>query len=333
MILLAATWHIDYMGAAGTPPRKVHMMYLLNVCGTDNMVNLIGSIVGTGVATMVLLLALFYMAAQFFRKPEYEAFVSIEVHQLIASLIIFALIFGTSCFADEMVKSIVGGGKDAFDVGASYLQYITNDIALSAVEKLQGLLLLSQWASSMSMRFGASVWGVAIPIFPAFAVIERTVEFLLMLITPFLSSLIVQQVGLQVIRGTMLPFVLPMGVVLRIFPPTRDAGSFLISTAIAFQIVFPFTYVMHDKLVREVLIPAAYSDQKTFDKALQDHNSPNLASYIGEYGLFDIDNMFFKPLLGISFLLLQALFLPALSITLTVAFIKGFNKFITQKMG
>ena len=308
-------------------------MYLLNVCGTDNMVNLVGSIVGTGVATMVLLLVLFYMAAQFFKKPEYEAFVSIEVYQLMASLIIFIAIFGASCFADELVKSVVGGGRDAFDVGTSYLQYITNDIALAAVEKLQALLLLSQWASSVTMRFGASVWGVSIPVFPAFTVIERTVEFLLMLISPFMSSLIVQQVGLQVIRGTMLPFVLPMGVVLRIFPPTRDAGSFFISTAIAFQIVFPFTYVMHDKIVKDILIPAAYADQATFAKTLAAYNTPNLVSYVSEYGLFDIDNMFFRPLLGVSFLLLQAIFLPALSMILTVAFIKGFNKFITQKMG
>ena len=308
-------------------------MYLLEVCGTDNMVNLMGSIVGTGVATMVLLLVLFYMAAQFFKKPEYEAFVSIEVYQLMVSLIIFLSIFGTSCFADEIVKSVVGGGRDAFGVGTSYLQYVTNDIALSSVEKLQTLLLLSQWGSSVTMRFGASVWGVSIPVFPAFAVIERTVEFLLMLVSPFMSSLIVQQVGLQIIRGAMMPFVLPMGVVLRIFPPTRDAGSFFISTAIAFQIVFPFTYVMHDAIVKKVLIPAAYADQATFDQTLRAYNTPSLVSYISEYGLFDIDDMFFRPLLGLSFLLLQAVFLPAISITLTVAFIKGFNKFITQKMG
>jgi len=311
---------------------RVHSMYLL-ICRTENMVGLMGSIVGTGVATMALLLVLFYMAAQFFKKPEYEAFVSIEVYQLVVSLLIFTLIFGTSCFADEVVKSIIGSGQDAFGIGTSYLQYLSNSIALGAIEKLQALLILSQWANSVTMRFGASVWGVAIPVFPAFAVIERTMEFLLMLLSPFMSSLIVQQVGLQVIDGTMMPFVLPMGVVLRIFPPTRDAGSFFISTAIAFQIIFPFTYVMHDEIVRKVLIPAAYQDQKTFDKAMIAYNAPHVASYISEYGLFRADNMLFHPLLGISFLLLQAIFLPALSITFTVAFIKGFNKFITQKLG
>ena len=294
------------------------------------MVPMLTPIVGTAVATMVLLLALFYMSAQFFRKPEYEAFVSIELYQLIISVLIFATIFASTCAVDGMVQKLTGSGQDAFGVGQTYLQYITNDISLEAVKKLQALVLFAQWTSSVTMRFGASVWGVVFPAFPSFVVIERALEFLLMLLTPFTSSLIVQQVGLQVIRGTMLPFVLPMGVVLRVFPPTRDAGSFLISTALGFHVIFPFTYVMHDNIVRSVLIPDAYSNF-----AVQDPNAgfPGVAAYTSEYGLFNVREMFFHPLLGVSFLLLQAIFLPAFSITLTVAFIKGFNKFITQKFG
>jgi len=308
-------------------------MYLLEVCGTDNMVGLIAAMVGTGAATMILLLALFYMAAQFFKKPEYEAFVTIETYQLAISLLIFALIFGTACFASDMSKAFVGGGYDAFGIANNYMQYIWKDIALDSVEKFQALALLSQWASSVTMRFGASVWGVSIPVFPAMAVVERTIEFLLMLVSPFTASIIVQQVILQVIKGTMLPFVLPMGVVLRMFPPTRDAGAFFISTALAFQVIFPFTYVMHAQIVRGILIPDAYGSSVTYNSVMAGNGSGYLVDYISDYGIFNIQNMLWYPLLGISFLLLQAVFLPALSITLTVAFIKGFNKFMTQKLG
>jgi len=311
-------------------------MYLLDVCGTDNMVGLMGTMVGTGAATMILLLALFYMASQFFKKPEYEAFVSIEIYQLAISLLIFALIFGTSCFAYGMSSAFVGGGYSSFDVANTYLQYIWKDIALDSVEKLQALAVLTQWASSVTMRFGASVWGIMIPVFPAMTVVERTVEFLLMLITPFTASIIVQQVGLQIIKGTMLPFVLPMGVVLRMFPPTRDAGAFFISTALAFQVVFPFTYVMHASIVRDILIPAAYNNPVTFTSVMtgpHGYGNGYLVSFISDYGIFDIENMLWRPLIGVSFVLLQAIFLPALSITITVAFIKSFNKFITQKFG
>ncbi len=139
---------------------------------------------------------------------------------------------------------------------------------------------------------------------------------------------------LQVIKGTMMPFVLPMGVVLRMFPPTRDAGAFFISAAIAFQVVFPFTYVMHKEIVQGVLIKAAYSSTVNYDSVMAAQaDSKYLVEYIGDHGIFNIQGMFWYPLIGVSFLLLQAIFLPALSMILTVAFIKGFNKFITQKFG
>ena len=302
-------------------------MYLLAL-PSDAATSLLAPMVGTAAATMVLLLALFYMAAQFFKKPEYEAFVSIELYQLAVSLIIFSAIFIAAFAANDIAALYVGNNQDSFQVAGSYLQYMSNDIALAAVEKLQALAMLSQWASSITMRFGASVWGVTLPAFPAMVVVERTVEFLLILISPFTASLMVQQIGLQVIAGTMLPFALPMGAVLRIFPPTRDAGAFLMAAALGFGVIFPFTYVMHSNIVRGILVPEEYNDTDTYIAALNNYNAGDVASYISDYGLFNPWNMFWHPLLGLSFLLLQSIFLPALSISITVAFIKSFNKFI-----
>jgi hypothetical protein len=296
----------------------------------DSTIGLLGTMMGTAVATFILLLALFYMAAQFFRKPEYEAFVSIELYQLAVSLILFASIFLSACFSERIIESFVGGGQDAFAVAGSYLQYISHDISLASVEKLQALALLAQWASSVTLRFGASVWGVTIPAFPSLVVIERTVEFIIMVVSPFTASLMVQQIGLQVIYGTMIPFVLPMGTVLRMFPPTRDAGAFLMSTSLAFGLIFPFTYVMHSAIVRGILIPAAYNDTDQYRAAMDRYNAGTVADYITDHGLFNPWNMFWRPMVGISFLLLQSIFLPALSISLAVAFIKSFNKFISR---
>jgi hypothetical protein len=313
-------------------------MYLLStICTSPEVIGLIGSMVGTAMATMVVLLALFYMAAQFFRKPEYEAFVSLELYQLAVSAILLTSVFAASCLAEEisssMSSSLFGPGKDSFDVGGEYMQFIANDVALQAIKKLQGLLFLSQWAGSITIRFGASVWGVIMPAFPVFVVIERVVEFLLLLISPFTASLTVQQIGLQVIKGTMLPFVLPIGVVLRVFPPTRDAGTFLISTALGFQIIFPFSYVMHAQIVKGTLIPNAYANEKSISDFMKSNGFGAVSALVSENGLFDVSSMLFSPFLSLSFLLLQAIFLPALSMVLTVAFIKGFNKFMSQKLG
>jgi len=157
------------------------------------------------------------------------------------------------------------------------------------------------------------------------------VDFLLLLIVPFASSLMVQIMGLEIIRAVMLPFVLPAGVVLRIFPPTRDAGAYLIAVAIGFQVVFPFTYVMHKHIVQDMMLPGtSLISINTLSQSLTD---PNILLSIIKGTPFNFEAELFHPIELLSYLLLQALFLPALSITLTIAFIKSFTKFVSQKLG
>jgi hypothetical protein len=288
------------------------------------------SLVGMSLAVMVLVIAIAYMAAQFFRKPEYEAFASVEIYQVFVSAVIFITIFGATCFAAEMAEALAG--KDPYDFGREYLTYLSNEIALKTVIKLQGSLLFSQFMGSWTMRWGPGAWGTVVLAFPSFIVIERVIDFLLLLITPFTASLMVQQTILEALKGTVLPFLLPAAVLLRIFPPTRDASSFLIAAAIGFGIIFPYTYVMHSYIVRWMIaVTFAQAAGTNMEQSLA-AQYPNISADISSFGFFSYYNLLFRPLTSLSFLLLQALFLPALSISLTVAFIKGFSKFISQKL-
>ncbi len=306
------------------------------ICSNPAFIStVITSMLGMAIALMVLVIAIAYMAAQFFRKPEYEAFASIEMYQVLVSAMLFITIFGATCFASELADALAYGGSqpagnDMYDIGREYLTYLTNEIALKTVIKLQGSLLFSQFMGSWTMRWGPGAWGTVVLAFPSFIVIERVIDFLLLLITPFTASLMVQQTILEVLKGTVLPFLLPAAVLLRIFPPTRDASSFLIAASIGFGIVFPYTYVMHSYVVRQ-MITTTFATPTNFEDSLTGQY-PNIAADISNSGFFSYYNLLFSPLLSISYLLLQALFLPALSISLTVAFIKGFSKFISQKL-
>jgi len=286
------------------------------------------SFLGISLAFMVFVIAIAYMSAQLFRKPEYESFASIEIHQLLISALIFITILTATCFSAELVESFAG--RDPYVIGREYLTYITNEVALKTVIGLQGSLLFSQFMGSWTMRWGPSVWGTVVPAFPSFIVIERVLDFLLLLISPFAASLMVQQAILEVLRGTVLPFLLPAAVVLRIYPPTREASSFLIAAAIGFGIVFPYTYVMHSAIVMPLIATSLSGTGPDFNSMMA--GNQNFAAEISESGFLDPNTILFKPLVSLSFLLLQALFLPALSISLTIAFIKGFSKFISQKL-
>ncbi len=290
----------------------------------------ITSIIGVSFMTMVLLLSLFWMAAQFFKRPEYESFVSIETHQLIVSAVLFITVFGAVLFSCEMSVKFAGG--DPFEIATGYLSRISNNYALKAVLSLEATKAFTQYWGSMSFRWGLTVWGIATPAFPSFLMIERVVDFLLMLITPFTASLMTQQLILEMIKGIAVPFILPAGLVLRMYPPTRSAGSFLMATAIGFQIVYPYTYVMHKMVVEKIMTDAELD--KTMgglfdDKQLEGGLWPWA---VFSEGFFDIKAMLFRPIDMTGFLLLQALFLPALSITITVSFIKGMAKFLSQKL-
>jgi len=276
---------------------------------------------------MILIITLTYLAAKILQKADYEGFVSIEIHQLWMSLAIFVAILGSSCLTAQLSETFAGG--DPFDIARNYLGFVTNSIAMPATLKLQGMLLFSQYMGSWTMRWGAGAWGTVINAFPAFILWERVIDFLLLLISPFTASLMVQQSILEIIRATTLPFILPAGVVLRFFPPTRDASAFLLAAALGFGIIFPFTYVIHSNIV-----PKMYEEtMKQGDRCGPVWNT-NTKFYqaITEFGFFSMCWLVGDVLVKLSYLLLQALFLPALSITLTITFIKGVSKFISQKL-
>ena len=308
--------------------------YLLEIWPSQELIwRAVDPIVAISVMLTLLSLAVIYMAAQFFKRPEHEAFVSIELHQVLVSVLIYATLFGATVFSMQMAREFAGG--DPFDISRSYLNYFTQNVASRAVEELYAGLVFTQYMGSLTMRWGPGAWGVILLTHPGFVVIERVIDFLLLLISPFTSSLMVQMALLELIRALAIPFVLPAGVILRLFPPTRDASAFLLAAALGFGLIFPFTYVMHNEIVRLMLDRAAngWTAQHGPEQALRSSGRVSLADYITDNGTFNLWEKFWHPLMLMSFVLLQALFLPALSITLTIAFIKGFSKFIGQKLG
>jgi hypothetical protein len=307
-------------------------MYLLTgtFCSQTGAVwGIVLPMVTVSIALMIFLLSLFYMAAQLFKRPEYEAFTNLEIYQLGVSATILVLVLGFSCFASEISYAFAGG--DPFDIGTQFLNYMVNDALVPSVTTLHSTMLFCQYYGSLSMRWGAGVWGTVVPTFGFFLAVDRAVSFLLMVIIPFTSSLVVQGMLLEVIRAVAIPFVLPAGVVLRVFPPTREAGTFLICAAIGFQVVYPFTYVMHNAVLRPIVKDHLdqYEDAQAASNAFQ--GASNIVKTITA-GAFDPWKMFIHPIRTIALLILQAIFMPALSMTLTISFIKGLSKFMSQKL-
>jgi hypothetical protein len=173
------------------------------------------------------------------------------------------------------------------------------------------------------------------------------------------ASLKAQLLLLQLIQAFVGPLLLPAGIILRFFPPTRDAGAFIIAVAIGFYIVFPLTYVInkvaldqmgfkYDETTRPkallyslcggdlffatiptIAIPAGGG---VFSSGLKQMLAVTLNPLLsqGPLLLFKV-NEFMVIVDSMTVLSLMGFFAPAISMVFTVAFINALTKFIVLR--
>jgi hypothetical protein len=332
------------------------------VCGIEQDIVELFAIV---VTIMAVAVALIYMAAQALRKsqmvqtptgqligrPELEILVSIELYQVFVSVIIWVVVLASAQTMCSVSEGIAGG--DPFEISVGYLNGLTYSHALPTVQRLWNAQVFWQYVGAIRGKIGPGAWGVIFHVFPFAEFLESSIDFLITLITPFISSLLVQVVGLQLIQAVALRFVLPAGILLRVIPFTRDAGSFLIASALAFYIVFPMTYVMHSMVMKDIVEHNVNAIGGGIDPGMDEEVWSDNQDYVDKY----IDGGFgglggaglpiaagsgvlssaWHLLFGGSFdflayIMLQAVFLPALSMTITVTFVKATVSFIGQKL-
>ncbi|OIO20906.1 hypothetical protein COV61_00255 [Candidatus Micrarchaeota archaeon CG11_big_fil_rev_8_21_14_0_20_47_5] len=297
-------------------------------------------IFAVSMALMVFVVAAIYMIAQLVKRPEWEAYARVETHQIFFSALILIMALLIVNMMEDVSKSMLGG-KDYFDVAQEYLDKLVVNLLMPTLMQMEGIVIGSQLLSGISHSYGAgTAWGVRFALFPQFSLFESVFEFVLMVITPFSASIMAQQFGLHIIHSTMIAFVLPAGIILRIFPATRDAGVFLISTAFGFYFVFPLTYVMHYDIMKYIDAKDTGIDFLGVPDApgagdplggIEPAYDPNSSFYKRVFGnSFDLSWML-HPFANLSVIIMQAIFLPGLSMIITNTFIKSMIKFLGQK--
>jgi len=283
------------------------------------------------IALMVFAIACVFMISQVLRRPEWEAYARLELYQVFVSVLIIVFVAIIADFAYTFSYTLAGG--DPFTIAHTYLNNLLFEKSFPSIIKLRWLSMTCQYWGGLYTKYGSSNWGIQFPMFPGLNAIESSIEFLINILSPFTASLMVQQIGLEIIQGLMFPVVMPIGVFLRIFPQTREAGVFLIATALGFAIIFPLTYVMHSVVIAEIerANPATWYSELALDPALTEGTGSvgGTATYFNPYYMVAVP--LFVRLQELSFVIMQGVFLPALSMILTTSFIKLTSKFISQK--
>ena len=221
-----------------------------------------------------------------------------------------------------------------FDASNAYLSQVICLSTTTAIQ-MEGYKIGLQYFSGMKSRHYAGPWGFSYPTYPGFEVIERAVDLVQMFIIPFTSSLYVQMIGLDIIHASAIVVLLPAAVLLRLFPPTREAGGFLMATAFALYFILPFTYLIH-KEVMEPLFSQEFGHAMCGGQEISSVASAAPGElFMGMASRLRPDRVALDLLkfpTMISYIAVQSVFLPAFSMVLVVTFIRTATKFFSQGM-
>ncbi len=292
-------------------------------------------VIALAVLMMFLIVGLAYMAAGFMHKPEWEAWAKTEMYQVVVSCVLAASIItiaDVSCWASWDLS----GGKDAIAVTENFLSRNYEE-SVSLVTWLYRLKAVIDFMAELHIMAATNPLFI-VPMYPGFSAVSQNINVVMGIISILAGNLMVQQIVFELIKQTAFPIFLPLGLVLRVFPVTRDAGSFLIAVAFGLYIIFPLTYVLADEVMRS--LPSERTANILIPVIGGVPGVPAIpAFWLPAPGKLGIINIFGGPL-RLFFILtrnlnfvLAATFFPALNMTITITFIKSLSKALIHHLG
>jgi len=324
---------------------------------------------GAVITNIVFLVAFFilgtYLISRVFKVPEWEAYLNIEFSNLVNSFLIVIFILGLFGVGTVVALGFSDGSYSSPPQAAiSYMQSTVVDSILVAMIDTYKINACTSILSTFSRRIGEFVLTQTYKVFPGLDTFVSITNVLSFTLLSLYSTAKAQVILLYVADALMLPFFLPAGLILRFFPPTRDAGAFLISVAFGFHIVFPATYLINKSILEDIgyrpynaknpeerpafLIQSLCGPFKFGVAGFLFNPGANpifglipggqvigtALSRIVSEGLLNAVSMseFTVIMKHIGNLSLLAVFMPALSMMLTMAFINAMTKFIVAKV-
>lgn len=300
-----------------------------------------------------------YLLSKVFKVPEWEAYLNIELSNLMASFLIVVFVVGLFSVGNA-VAAVYSGGTDITPPTAviSYMRTTVADSVLRGLFDVYQIQACTSILSTFSRRIGEYVLTQTYKVFPGLDTFVSITNVLGIGLVSVYGSISAQITFLYLIDAVIPTFILPAGLILRFFPPTRDAGAFLICLAFGFQIVFPLTYLINKSIYEEIggtayqspraLIASLCGPFKygVWGVLLNTNANPIfglvpggravgsiLARVFSESLLNFVSMAEFIPIMKhLAELSLLAIFMPALSMTVTLAFINAMTKFIVGKV-
>jgi hypothetical protein len=367
----ATVWSTTLVAAAIFSAVLYVVIYdLLLPLGSTFFAGTLLGLYGGAIVTVTFLVTMFilitFILSKFFKVPEWEAYLNVEMSNLMTSFLIVLFVLGLFVTSSAISLSMSGGTYSSPPQAAIvYMQGTVADSALKAAMDVYKINACTSMLSTFSRRIGEFVLTQTYKVFPGLDTFVSITNVLGFTLLSLYNTTAVQIGLLYFIDATMVPFFMPAGLVLRFFPPTRDAGAFLISLAFGLQIVFPTTYLINKQVFIDVNSDNPIMATKPYQSPtiliqslcgpfkygvwgylLNPSASPItqlipgsstvisfLSKLVSESLLNAVSMAEFIPIMKhIAALSLVTLFMPALAMMVTIAFINAMTKFIVAKV-
>lgn len=312
------------------------------------------TIIQVTLLTFVIML-ITYLVARVLKVPEWEAYLNIELSNLVGSFLVLLFSIGFFLVGNGVAIALTGN----INPPLAAIEFLQKTVAGGLLQGLFDMFQIQACASMMSTiyrRLGESVLTHVFKVFPGIDSIVSVANTLSFGLVTVYGSVSAQITILAIINSVMGPFFLPAGILLRFFPPTREAGSFLIAFAIGFQVIFPTTYIINAMAIKDIgmdqyvpptgikyslcglkyaVLGYAFNPSNFIfsQNPLLNVIGQSLRKVFSETLLHAVDmSEFLAVMKSLASLSLIGIFLPALSISITVAFINAMAKFLSGKV-
>ncbi|MFA6035866.1 MAG: hypothetical protein WC759_02815 [Candidatus Micrarchaeia archaeon] len=251
----------------------------------------------------LFVIALAYMASQAMMRKEWEAWARSAIFQLGFSFALLIAINVLLLLSNSIAIQLTG--TDLYNGPQNYLSGLTYESGFGIVHTLTDQSLQNQ-LQAINFKFSSNplTGGRGDASLAGEKTKANAQDTLSNMLMPMIASLYAQQVILRASADFVLPFIIPFAFALRLFPQTRSPADHVLAIAVGFAAILPLTYALNMHIAQSIasaslLAPSAAADPDLY--------------------LTDV-----APLIS------QAVFLPNLSIVLTVTFIMAFSKLLVR---
>ncbi len=284
----------------------------------DNITDIMGAVI----LLNILLISFAYMFGKAFSNARFLVFSKDELFHLFFSAMLVLSLFGIisiSCFTGEYFETILFAGAppeyyhqdmDMTDIAINYLSKV----------KLDAKSLVNTYTQRSIVNEMFASWAYTIYTFMGNTVTTGTEAYkrtyalqydslISMVLSPILISISLQELFLKFMLDFSIPIIFPMGLLLRIFSPTRSLGNMIIAFAIGSYVFLPLMYGFNASMYLSTM---SEDDCLEFSEAIDDQ-------ILGD--CYDKGNFW-----SIAKMIPQAFFLPNLTLAVFITFLSAVNK-------